>query len=198
MRIIKSLSDKGSVVTLLMPNYRMSGMTLEEAKKIQDGYDAVIDQVAADIEASDLDYKELHVAYEGRAFFNYDFYYGKDHAMKEAPEEYEIYKEENAVSESGNCLLVSEDLHPTQLGSYLQAAAIYSAVYGESAEDTVSAYHAEVTDSVYVIAKDSPGMNFAIKNGAFDNEKLLKEACFIADQTENAGMDLKTGNKTND
>ena len=189
--LIRAMSSDHTRVIVTMPNYAMDE-NLSVAKKTQDQYDRVAERIVDGIkkDPGDLKYESLEIAYIGRAMHNYLFYFGSDTGMKRSPADYskKIYKDSYPAESD---IMMEGRIHNTQLGSYLQAATIYSTVYNESAEKSVEDYRAEVDHKIIAFNNKKSGYNFAIQNGPYRDPVMLKAACFIADQTANHKMNFR-------
>ncbi len=188
LNLVRLLADKETTVVLFMPNYHVTPeKDLDIQKKRQNKDDKIAGRIVKDLKSSGLKYKAVAAAYSGKAFFNYFYAYGFHYASRLSPKDYKLYKDSGEYLSD---LVVDDEMHSTQLGAYLHAATIYSAVYKKSAADTVKAYQAETTFKVPVLHRYAKGRNYAMENGPFRNKKILKKICYIADQTQNKGMDF--------
>lgn len=188
LNLVKCLSDKKTTVVIFMPNYHITPQKdLDTQKKRQAKDDRIVTKIMKDLEKSGLKYKKAVAARSGRAFYNYVYTYGFHYASRLSPKDYKLYKKNDKYL----CdLVIHDEMHSTQLGAYLHAATIYSAIYGKSAADTVKKYRAVSTFRLPVLHRHAAGTNDAMQNGPFRSKKILKKICFIADQTQNHGMNI--------
>ena len=188
MDIVKCLADKKTTVVVFMPNYHVTPQKpLDVQKERQDKDDRITKRIVKELKKSDLKFKKVIGAYSGKAFFNYFYAYGFHYASGVSPKDYAVYRRQGRFLSD---LVVTDEMHSTQLGAYLHAATLYSAVYKKSAAPTVKAYRAVSTFRVPVFHRRAKGTNFAQQNGPFRKKAILKKACYIADQTQNHGMDF--------
>ena len=87
--------------------------------------------------------RDIRICYSGRAMYNYLAKYGGDYAQKKEPAAYEIYRSNTDWFDVQNDVIYGDQMHPTQLGSYIMAATLYSLLYGNPT-NTVEDYRAGV------------------------------------------------------
>ncbi len=78
----------------------------------------------------------------GRSLCNYLLKYGTNYAQKIEPEAYYIYSRKETTLGNNNDLMYADGVHPTQLGSYVAAATLYSVMFGDPTK-TVADYRGD-------------------------------------------------------
>ena len=133
-------------------------------------------------------YRNLRIAYTGRAFSNYLLQAGEIYAQKTEPEAYDIYTDRPNWKGTVNDLFYGDNLHPTQLGSYIEAATLYSLLFGDPCE-TTGTYKASVNGFVTrvdgYLLKKAANIAALYRNGAgFQSADLLNSAAELAYLTQ--------------
>lgn len=177
----------------------LDNLVKEQAKQDKI-YDKAIDLVKKDSSLSDK-FSSLKAARAGKAYCNYMMYYGLTKAIDTEKEAYKIYKRELNRYGYKNDIYLTEDEHTTILGSYITAASIYEAMYGESA-DYVSAFDISenyvgktTCDCLNLKFENSYRTNYGLfyNNGdGFKSKEICKSASFIVEQTQSHSMDFAT------
>ena len=155
--------------------------------KTQDNLDkAVNDGVERAKELVSGKCKRMLIAPTGRAYCNYLLQYGLRYAQDKEPQAYQVYTKVERKRGVCNDLFYGDHLHPTQLGSYLTAATIYSTLYGDPTK-TISKYRASVKE--YVTLIDGTHMDWTncamgYRGGkGFRKDEVLKAAASTAWKT---------------
>ena len=136
-----------------------------------------------------LFFQSIDLVFTGRATCNYFLSDGTDRAQLESPEDFAFYEETDSYPVR-NDLVVHDNSHPTQLGTYLFACVLYTAVYQKNPADTVPQYHAEVADSILNINNLKPGKNYSLMHGPFLSETVLQRAADLAYRTQTGQLAL--------
>ena len=145
-------------------------------------------------------YRFLGVARVGRAFSNYFYYAGSEAAKNLESAAYDVYLNYGKYAEAANDLIISDLIHPTQLGTYIEAAVIYSLLYHSASSNpspyvTSKSYTGGSSSYCYNCSTASYGINYALlyNNGAgFSNSQITRVASFIAYQSQCASMNFSS------
>ncbi len=130
----------------------------------------------------------------GRAMCNYLLKYGTTYAQKIEPKAYYFYSKDNNKGNT-NDLMYGDNVHPTQLGSYLVASTLYSVLYGDPRE-TVPAYRGYSKELISRVdgLRSPTSANFAYyyRNGkGLKSDELLLTAGKVAWETARKGLHVK-------
>ena len=172
------------IINATWPRYKSN------IKKQQDIIDAAVSK-AADMLKSNLKgkYRNIVVVYSGRALLNYLYYTGSHRAESIEPKAYSVYTDMGVV----NDVIYGDGIHPTQLGSYIEAACYYSALYG-NAQDIGALYPGGTRTSITLL-NGNKGPNYASsynQGKGFNNSIITQQGGFIADATMHLGMRLSS------
>ncbi len=140
-------------------------------------------------------YQEIQAAVYGRAFCNYLLRYGNSYAQRTEPKAYAVYTAKEWGKGIVNDLIYGDGVHPTQLGTYLAAATIYSLLYGDP-QKTIEEYRASMHQYVTRVDGRRIGKNgnFALtyrKGKGFRSDAILRAAADIAWRTQQEGLRLQ-------
>lgn len=145
-------------------------------------------------------YADIRISWYGRALCNYFCTYGETYAQAVEPAAYIPYSAKKGIV---NDLIYGDKIHPTQLGTYIAAATLYSALYGDPLK-AAAGYPGGICDNDIDVRVDGVKIygiyNIANKyNGGngLKCQKLTEAAAYIAKRTQINGAVLKVGSEQN-
>lgn len=176
------------IINATWPKYNT---TLSSIEKKQDTIDSAVNGAIQKLKADasvNQKFKKLIPVYSGRALTNFLFYTGEDRVQTIESAAYDVYGDTGVV----NDVAYGDNVHTTQLGSYIETACLYAAIYGD-AQSTAKKYVAASTTQLKKV-NGTYGENFAMQYNSgkgFKSNLITQQATFIADATQ-SGMHLNS------
>ena len=168
---------------------------------IDEMYKNAVNIVAKRTDLNGIKYKLLYYSMEGRAFSNYLLYSGMNKAEIHEPFMYDVYNNYSVKPGYINDIFLGDNVHPTILGSYIAAAALYESInsmeYRNVGSRWVSGIYRGATNTrIRNFGKDGIcGVNFGLfynNCAGIASGKICEMATFIAEQTQLHNMILDT------
>ena len=189
--ILKAISHEDANILINAPHARIyddtsvNYMETELAKK-----ESYLEKIRDDLkEDQTIPFKSINIVYTGRSELNYYKKTGVlDAAQKLAPDEY-IVQTKNGIQALKNDTVLPDGIHPTQLGTYMQACTYYSTVYGRNAVETADEFDCDVEAAAWNINNQEPGNSwtkakaeskYKYVTGGIMNQEMLLAAGNIA------------------
>ena len=194
-KVIKAMGQPDTIYILGASHARFDE-DLRSYTERQNVIDKAVKEGVADAKkkAKDL-FNDILIYNSGRTLCNYLISYGENYAEKLEPAAYQIYSSQPEWDGVRNDVIYGDRVHPTQLGSYMTAAALYSLLYGDPSrlwEFCNAGVRSTVTRVDGEIIRGEGNIALLYNGGeGLEQDEVLKAALEMAQKTQNESLRLK-------